>query len=154
LGFSGSDRGSWREATVADLDGSGQPQIAVAVDNPAGLKLVRCPLFRHDCRLPLITSVTTLGTPRLLRTGDFDGDGVDDLAFVDPLPDGDRVEVAYGGRGAPPEVRPVIDLPHVTSLEPAYLHDPDGFLDGAEDLLLQSERESGQRFEWGLLAVA
>src|SRR5262249_45099672 len=118
-----SDRPSaWDEAIIVDLNRDGANDVAAASHGGVGVDLLSGDpagrgLFNY-ARVP------TLGPPRLLRTGDFDGDFIADLAFVDtggdPLGGGELVSVIFGatdGRPAPPV--PMGAFPSVTELAPA-----------------------------------
>ncbi len=99
------DRGdAWAEAVVGDFDGDGHADVVVsirsrAVDcDPTELELYRGSAA-GDLRGRLLGGVSG---PELLRTGDFDGDGLLDLAATERAVDeGRRVSVFYGDRSAP-----------------------------------------------------
>lgn len=120
-----ADRPSaWDEAVIVDLNHDGANDVAAASHGGVGIDLLSGDpagrgLFNY-ARVP------TQGPPRLLRSGDFDGDFVADLAFVDtggdPLGGGELVSVIFGatdGRPAPPV--PMGAFPAVVELAPAAL---------------------------------
>jgi FG-GAP-like repeat len=113
----------WHEAVIADFNHDGANDVAAASDG-AGIDLLTGDpagrgLFNY-ARVP------TQGPPRLLRSGDFDGDFIADLAFVDtggdPLGGGELVSVIFGATdGRPAAPAPMGAFASVTALEPAAL---------------------------------
>ncbi len=78
--------------TAADFDGDGLVDLVVAMDDPTfGLLLL--PGRGNGTFSPGVTLPGLSNFPQSLATGDFDGDGLADLAFVDYR---DNVGIAYG----------------------------------------------------------
>lgn len=99
---------AWAEAVVMDLNRDGLLDVAASFEEVEGIDHLQGTGF------PLLnpTLIGTRGKARVLRVGDFDGDRVYDLAFVDPItlasgqPDEDRVEtrvkISFGNLQGPP----------------------------------------------------
>lgn len=96
--------GPWLEATVSDINGDQRPDVAVNRGKLTGVDVF---LNADDVILgPSFNkfNVATEGPPAFLSAGDFDGDLVGDIAFVE---DGlgevpDRVSVVYGNASGTP----------------------------------------------------
>jgi hypothetical protein len=113
----------WTEAVLADVNHDGAADVAALAAGEVGIDLLTGDpagrgLFNY-ARVP------TAAAPRFLRAGDFDGDYVADLAFVEAAPrvlGGDQVAVSFGASdGRPAAPVPMGDFASVTALEPAAL---------------------------------
>ncbi|HEU4533681.1 MAG TPA: VCBS repeat-containing protein, partial [Polyangiaceae bacterium] len=126
----------WSEALVADFNGDGLSDVLAVgpasssldyyLDTPGG--------FFNALSVPVA------GVPSRLAAGDFDGDGVADVAFamVDEVADGvevDAVFIAFGGKAAlpaaPVRVGALSGVRQITA--GSYVFGGSG-LDGADDL--------------------
>lgn len=93
----------WSSAIIDDLDRDGMPDVAAASEDASiiGIELYASQAFA-DLRYVAGTSpsrlISTLGMPSAMRTGDFDRDGLQDLAFLESglLRDA-SLSVIYGG---------------------------------------------------------
>ncbi len=122
---------SWSEAVVADLNRDGLLDVAAAFDSLEGLE------FLQGTGHPSMNSslIGTRGKARVLRVGDFDGDLVSDLAFVDRIqaPGSDeetspetRIKISFGNLQGPPEDPIDIGpLDGINEMVPAYLANGD-----------------------------
>ena len=101
-------KGGGCEAVVVDIDGDGFLDIVSTEPQQPGLVL-----RRHAASGGFhVSSVDTHCQPRELTVGDFDDDGVDDLAFFDQVRPSsllgsaelpvDTLRIAYGNKYAPP----------------------------------------------------
>jgi hypothetical protein len=101
---------TWSSATVSDINGDERPDIAVGLERADRIDFF---LNSRDSGQGVVFNKFTLNLdarPRLLRAGDFDGDLVDDVAFVlgelgDERPN--QVAVSFGntsGSSSPPVV--------------------------------------------------
>ena len=133
----------WSEAVVADFNHDGLDDLAASVADKPGIDVfLQTPahLFAHS-------RVNTERLPSRLRSGDFDGDGTQDLAFTDSAQLGSgpySVVAAFGGPsglGAPVTFGTWSD---VVSLEATSLYlEAQGFRDGVDDLLVQGVLDQG-----------
>lgn len=120
-------RGTWTEAVVGDFNGDGHADVAAA-DHPSGIDL-----FLGDGRGGLSPfPIGTTGQARGLQVGDFDGDRIEDLAFVDA----DVLAVIYGEPSGGPsrEIR-VPELSQIGELVAGFALDS---ADVTADLLVRT----------------
>lgn len=91
----------WTVARIADLNADGNPDVVAASAN--GPDIV---YLNGTGELELVPSVIEArSSVPLLAVDDLDGDGVDDLAFVEhdlELPSLDAVKIGFGQLGGPP----------------------------------------------------
>jgi hypothetical protein len=74
-----------------------------------------------------------------LRTGDFDGDGVTDLAAAETYPDGDRVSIFYGSTSGPyGEAVPMAGVERFLGMDTGTLLLPGITGDVTDDLVLRA----------------
>ncbi|RMH41648.1 MAG: VCBS repeat-containing protein, partial [Deltaproteobacteria bacterium] len=128
----------WSDAAIGDLNGDARPDVAVAFDGTDGIDVylgTASGLFNKF-------HVDTAGPPFALRTGDFDGDLVGDLAFaisgLGAAPD--EVAVAFGSPAGGPEPPIVMgQLDFVRILEPMSSVVDLESVDAIADLLVLSD---------------
>ncbi len=128
----------WIAATMGDYNGDGLDDAAVAVDGTDGIDF----LLSTGTGLFNRFHVDSDGPPFVLRTGDFDGDLVADVAFAaaggDDAPD--SIGVAFGAlSGGPTEPIDMGQLDIVASLEPVHAVTDLETIDLATDLLVVSD---------------
>ena len=87
----------WSHAVFLDVDGDGALDVAAANDEAVNVTFLRSrdDLFNR-------VDVATKSPPQMLSPGDFDGDGVGDLALVLRGEEQDEVHVIYGARDGSP----------------------------------------------------
>ena len=146
--------GPWKSARVADLNGDSRMDFVVS-DGSDTIEVylgTSVPSFLNRFLLDAGGSVLASNTCRddegelcgsstLLRVADFDGDSIDDIAFVRPGGFGaeDELLVAYGsGTGAFSKPVSMGRLGEILTLLPVLLSDPSGFDDLVYDLLVLS----------------
>jgi hypothetical protein len=90
---------AWAEAEAGDFNGDGNLDLAAVGSTASSLDIY----LGNGAGLFNKISTYTPATPSKLRTGDFDGDFYDDIAFVMPMPsgEGDELAVSYGGVSGP-----------------------------------------------------
>ncbi len=109
----------WSMAVMTDLDANGLPDVIAGTEGAPGLTFLSgTATFRQ-----VVTRLPTQGPVHLLSTGDFDGDRVDDVAFVQGGPQqngADTLAIAFGRRDAVPEAgRVIAELASVQQLASA-----------------------------------
>ncbi|HTM20308.1 MAG TPA: VCBS repeat-containing protein, partial [Kofleriaceae bacterium] len=112
---------------IADLAASldGVPRLYLAMAGPGGL-------YSYP-------TLETEGPAFQLQAGDFDGDGVHDVALAERSPLGDRVSVYFGGT-AGPFADPVLiaRLEHIEGMHAAVMSVPQLLDDDNTDLIVRS----------------
>lgn len=91
----------WSMAIVTDLNGNGFLDVIAATSGSPGLSF----LSGTGTPFPNLTPLSTQGPIRLISVGDFDGDRVGDVAYVEGGPDknsDDSVAISFGQRDALP----------------------------------------------------
>lgn len=91
----------WTMAAIADLNANGRPDVVAASAGSSGITF----LGGTGGVFQLQTLITTTGPVKLLASGDFDGDRIGDLAFVQggrPNHPRDALAIAYGDRDHAP----------------------------------------------------
>lgn len=128
----------WDEAVVLDLNGDGALDIAASSSEARGIDIF---LNADNPILPGFFNPFRLHTDepvRNLRVGDFDGDLLSDVAFLQGNPDigRDRVAVIYGSvSGGPSQVVDMGEVGRVQSMDrTSVLISPGGF-DLIDDLM-------------------
>lgn len=107
----------WTDMAVSDLNRDGMLDVAATRPGAIDIVLASSP-GRYN-----ILSAPTDAAPSRIKTGDFDGDLLPDLAFVE---DGTRVAVLFSGRqGVPTERVVMAELGAVAELEVARIGDDD-----------------------------
>lgn len=87
----------WSMARVADLNGNGFADVIAGTEGSPGLSF----LSGNGGPLPVPTHLDTQGPVRFLTTGDFDGDKILDVAYVQsgpPRSNSDTLAIAFGQR--------------------------------------------------------
>jgi hypothetical protein len=87
----------WTSAVFGDFNGDGRLDVAVSDDISANVSI----LLRANAEAFNRIDVALLGPPRTLSAGDYDGDGVDDLAVVIPRAQ-EEIHVIFGEASGPP----------------------------------------------------
>lgn len=90
----------WTTALVGDLNGNQLPDVVAATEGEFGLSFVS----GSGGPFPVGQRLTTRGAVHFLTTGDFDGDRIGDVAYIErPVGgDADLLAVAYGTRDNAP----------------------------------------------------
>jgi hypothetical protein len=91
----------WTMAAIADLNANGRPDVVAASAGSSGITF----LGGSGGVFQLQTLITTTGPVKLLASGDFDGDHIGDLAFVQagrPNHPRDALAIAFGDRDHAP----------------------------------------------------
>jgi len=90
----------WTTAAVLDLNGNGLPDVIAASEGAPGLTF----LSGTGGPFPVPTHISSQGPVKLIGTGDFDGDQITDVAFMQggPPAASDSLAVAYGNRDRVP----------------------------------------------------
>ncbi|MBL4633676.1 MAG: VCBS repeat-containing protein [Kofleriaceae bacterium] len=130
----GSD---WNNATIADLNSDGALDVVTTTDDENSLSVY----IGHGSGLFNKFTVPTEVPPSMLRSGDFDGDLIADIAFVEVDEnddEADRISVAFGSRTGSIST-PIFmgTLGHIEVLEPAVIPSARG-VDAIPDLLVVS----------------
>jgi hypothetical protein len=120
----------WREALIRDIDRDGRPDVVVA--GPAsGLDVLRNGAAGFT-RVP----IETAGAVSQLRAGDFDGDGLGDIAFRERADDRDRIRVLFGDIGPFAPTSSVLGLPAISRFEIGQFRDNRGIRDVLDDIVV------------------
>jgi len=91
----------WSMAVMSDLNGNGLLDVIAGTEGEPGLSF----LSGSNGPFPVHTHLSTQGPVRFLSTGDFDGDRLVDVAYVESGPPGggvDALTVAFGQRDGLP----------------------------------------------------
>ena len=114
----------WTVAAIADLNGNGKPDVVAASNSALDIDFCNGTGSDH----PTIFSVPTNGPVQMLTIGDFDGDSVNDLAFIETAASGndrDALKIAFGGALRPPLtavlVAPTGDVEQLSVYTEGYL---------------------------------
>lgn len=106
----------WSMARIADINGNELPDVVAAAAGSLGLALLNGTGGPYQ----IAARLATRGPVRFLIAGDFDGDLIDDMGFVEQAPtpeQADILAIAFGVRdGAPLESKRVAELSHVQQL--------------------------------------
>ncbi len=131
---------SWRYAIVADLDGNGLLDL-VTVGAAADVEVIfQQPPMGGESQW-IQRRITTTGAVSLVTAGDYDGDGITDLAFAIVDPSDSRsgaIAVSWGGADGFAEPQISVTLDEFFSMTTAQIPDPSqplGF-DHADDLIV------------------
>lgn len=134
----------WTGAVIADLNADGRPDVAAFAQDQPGIDLLlntATTLLFNDATIPTAGAVTQL------VTGDFDGDTIVDLAYVDAVvgvPFSDVLSVAYGTARTPPTA-PVRMGPvgEMVAFGAFLASSSNGQFDYIDDLIMVTDREVG-----------
>lgn len=135
----------WSHVAVGDVDGNGRTDV---IGSRPGAATVDVLLGTGTLGLWNDSSFVSAADVRAVRVGDFDGNGVDDVALVvaaDAADDNAALEVAFGrshARIAPPTVMGTIG--DVVAIEPVVAPVP-GRVDDIDDLLVVADRAGDRR---------
>lgn len=135
----------WGAVSMVDLNGDGRLDVAAASATRGVLQvLINAGVGRFNV-VPLDAGRTI----RALRTGDFDGDGVGDLALVQDLGTAEsEISVVFGTRSGPPSSPALMGrFEHITDVEPGLL--PSRALpnaDGITDLVVRVDNGARRSF--------
>ena len=111
-----NDRGAWTAAAIADLNGNGHPDVIAVSGDGLGIDFFNGASARElvSARLP------TAGLVLQLTVGDFDGDLINDIAYIEAASSAQEREslvIAFGVRDeAPSKGVPVARLAHTDQL--------------------------------------
>jgi hypothetical protein len=119
----------WREAITGDLDRDGRLEVVLASDG------VGLDVLRNTGSGFARVAIDTAGSVSMLRAGDFDGDGLVDVAFRERA-SRDRVRVLFGAVGAFAPTVAALGLPAVTRLEVGRLRDSRALEDAVDDFVV------------------
>ena len=125
---------NWRHAFVSDVDGDNDLDV-VAMAASGGVDVVRM-----NGSLPARSKMIA-GNTHELGQGDFDGNGITDIAFTESLsPYRHSINIAFGQPHAPPATPLVVaTLPTVVDLGVTRVSNPShDHADGTSDLLIES----------------
>jgi len=138
----------WGAATFLDLNGDGRLDVAAASATRGVLQLL---INADEGRFNPVP--VDVGRPiRALRCGDFDGDGLGDVALLQDIADDEsEISVVFGTRGGPAQGPQLMGrFEHITDLEPGLL--PSRALqnaDGITDLVVRVD--NGARRSYALM---
>lgn len=135
---------AWRAAVISDLNGDGTADVTAVSQGSAIIDVMLGTGARGFWnQAPLVAP----GEVTLVRTGDFDGNGVGDLALVTSPFDvsgADEIHVVYGRRNESPKPPAYMGfVGTVVALDVAQAPLP-GSQDTIDDLFVVSERTSGR----------
>jgi hypothetical protein len=144
-----ASRGSWVDAVVVDINGDGWPDVAVAIEGVDGVDIYINASSAAGITVFNKFHIDTQNPPLGLRTGDFDGDLIADIAFrefgfgTEP----ERVSVIFGNAsGGPSEAVTMARFDRVDALEPVLAPRRGLIGDFITDLLVvSSSRDRSQR---------
>jgi hypothetical protein len=87
----------WGEAVVADFDRDGRLElVATVLQQDQGCAPTRLQALEDTGGAYSEVPVRAVSSPQQLRTGDFDGDGIDDVAVIESAPHSVRAAVLFG----------------------------------------------------------
>jgi hypothetical protein len=132
----------WTGAVVADVNGDDRPDVAAFVGNQTGIDLL---LNTATTLLFNDASVPTSGAVERIILGDFDGDTISDLAYVDAVvgvPFTDSISVAFGQALGPPSA-PVLMGPvgELVAGGTLLATSTSGQIDWVDDLVVVTDRD-------------
>jgi hypothetical protein len=109
----------WSVAKIDDLTGNGEPDVIAAAATGSGVD------FFSGTGTPVLiaTSIPTAGPVAHLASGDFDGDTLNDLVFVEQRPRADLpdlINIAYGRAFEPP--RAAVIAARIPSVQQVATH--------------------------------
>ncbi len=114
--------GRWRNSVIADLNGDRDLDVAVSLAGIGGVDVflnVRVTAGGSNTLAFNKFHVDTDGAAQSLRTGDFDGDLVSDIALFESRDDGDRISVIFGNAsGGPAPAVAMGTFGRIESMEP------------------------------------
>lgn len=128
---------TWKEAAFGDFNGDGQGDFAAIIDSRDGVDVTLNAGYGLFNRFHVDTSQPARG----LRVGDFDGDLVHDVAFVE---DGqgvtaDGLSVIFGGASAGPSAAVSMGRTgYIEAMEPIFAAGGQEAIDGVTDLFVVS----------------
>lgn len=92
----------WTEALIADMNGNGKPDIVAASRDGLGIQFFN----GTDGLFVAGSSIPTAGPVEHLSIGDFDGDQLNDVAFIEHAvssSESDSLRIAFGSPAGPPQ---------------------------------------------------
>jgi hypothetical protein len=103
----------WTTASVGDLNGNQLTDVIAATEGEPGLWFVS----GSGGAIPVVQPIPTRGDVRFIATGDFDGNGIGDVAYIEDQADfgADALSVAYGTRDNAP--LPGVQVAEVTGVQ-------------------------------------
>jgi hypothetical protein len=114
----------WTVAKIADLNGNGKPDVVAASDSALDIDFYN----GTGGDRPTVFSLPTNGPVQKLEVGDFDGDSINDLAFIETAAstdERDALKIAFGTPLRPPlaaiSVASVSDVQQLGVYTDAYL---------------------------------
>jgi hypothetical protein len=103
----------WTTAFVGDLNGNGYPDVVAATEGSSGLSFIS----GTGGPAPVGERLVTRGPLQLLATGDFDGDRLGDVAYIEKDHEDSSLSVAFGTRDrAPLPGAPIASVSRVQQL--------------------------------------
>jgi hypothetical protein len=125
----------WTSARIADLNGNGFADVVAASSRSPGLAFFN----GTGSKFQVGTTLPTQGPVLALTTGDFDGDLIKDIAFVEGAPPSERrdsLSIAFGTRDLPPlTATHVADVSGVAQLGEHSEHGVDALFAASEESL-------------------
>ncbi|WP_428261603.1 FG-GAP repeat domain-containing protein [Haliangium sp.] len=146
--------GNWNAAAVADMNGDGRLDVVVVLETLDGIDVfLNVPAPGGVPGAPVAFNkfhVDTDGSPVGVRTGDFDGDRIADVAFYETGFAGEpfRVSVVFGNTsGGPSAPVSMARFERVEVFEPVVTEQGINGFDGIDDLLVMSSVRDPVSFE-------
>ena len=131
---------AFTEIHTADLDGNGVDELVAAPQLATDLKI----LYRAANDTYLLDRVPTAGTPSNIVLGDYDANGIADIAYIDALAQGSQLMVAYGTPDRPLPAVPAASFDNrVFAVLPTEVADSIDPSEQAQDLVVLQSDNTG-----------